>query len=130
MQSDARVRGLMAGNTPFGNSLWGLRDGTAVPITCDTRGDRSTNLLAKAEFLNHAFVALGIVLLQVIKQATTLADQHQQPTARTVILLVRFEVFRQLTNAFAQQRNLDFRASRIGGMRTVMVNEGLFLLSG
>jgi hypothetical protein len=129
MQSDARVRGLMAGNTPFGDSLWGCATAQQFRLLA-TLEDRSTNLLAKAEFLNHAFVALGIVLLQVVEQATTLADQHQQPTARTVILLVRFEVFRQLTNTFTQQRNLDFRAPRIGGMGPVMVNEGLFLLSG
>jgi len=39
-------------------------------------------------------------------------------------------VLRQLTNALAQQRDLDFGAARIGGMGPVLVNEGFLLLSG
>ena len=87
-------------------------------------------LLAEAEPLHHAFIAVGIVCLEVVEQATPLADQHEKTAARAVILLVRFEVLRQLTNTLAQQSDLDFRAARIRGMRAVLVNEGLFLLSG
>jgi hypothetical protein len=47
-----------------------------------------------------------------------------------VIFLVRLEVLRQVTNALAQQRDLDFGTARVGGMRTVLVNEGFLLLSG
>jgi hypothetical protein len=47
-----------------------------------------------------------------------------------MVFLVRFEVLRQLTNAFAQQSDLDFWTARIGGMRSVLVNEGFLLLSG
>jgi hypothetical protein len=47
-----------------------------------------------------------------------------------VVFQVRFEVLRQLTNAFAQQSDLDFWTARIGGMRSVLVNEGFLLLSG
>src|ERR1051326_8720604 len=77
------------------------------------------SLLADAEFGNDALVALGIVFLEVVEQATALADQHEKPAARAVIFLVRLEVLRQLANAFAQQRDLDFRASGIAGMRAV-----------
>jgi hypothetical protein len=87
-------------------------------------------LLADAEFLNDGFVTLGIVFLEVVKQATPLADQHEKTSARTVIFLVRLEVFRQVTNPLAQQRDLDFGTARIGGMRCVLVNEGFLLLSG
>jgi hypothetical protein len=47
-----------------------------------------------------------------------------------MVFLVRLEVLRQLTNAFAQQSDLDFWTARIGGMRSVLVNEGFLLLSG
>jgi hypothetical protein len=40
-----------------------------------------------------------------------------------VVFLVRFEVFRQLTNALTQQRDLHFRTSGVGGMRAVLVND-------
>ena len=87
-------------------------------------------LFTDAEFLNYRFVALGVVLLKVIEQATPLADQHEKTAARTVILLVRFKVLRQLANALAEQRDLNFGASGVGRVRTILTNEGLFLLSG
>jgi len=58
-------------------------------------------LLAQAEFADDALVTLGIVFLEVVEQAATLADQHEKTAARTVIFLVRFEVLRQLANALA-----------------------------
>ena len=91
---------------------------------------RKSLLFAEAKSLNHGFVALGIVFFEVVEQATPLADQHEKTAARAVILQVRFEVVRQLTNAFAQQSDLDFWTAGIGGMRSVLVNEGFLLLSG
>jgi len=38
-------------------------------------------LLAEAKFMNDGFIALGIVFLQIIQQATTLADQHKKAAA-------------------------------------------------
>ncbi len=87
-------------------------------------------LLAQAEFMNDGFIALGIVFLQVIQQAATLADQHEKAAARTVVFLVGLEVLRQGTNTLAQQRNLYFGTAGIGGVRAILVNEGLLLLSG
>ena len=87
-------------------------------------------LLADAEFGNDGLVALGIVFLQVVEQATALADQHEKAAARAVVFLVRLEVLRQLANAFTEQRDLDFRAAGIAGMRAVLVDEGFLVLSG
>jgi hypothetical protein len=47
-----------------------------------------------------------------------------------VVFLVRFEVFRQLTNALAQQRDLNFRTAGVSSVRAIRVNDGLLLLSG
>jgi hypothetical protein len=47
-----------------------------------------------------------------------------------MVFQVRLEVVLQLTNAFAQQSDLDFGTARIGGMGPVLVNEGFLLLSG
>ncbi len=93
-----------------------------------TRTDRA--LLADAELGNNGFIPFRVVLLQVIEQATTLADQHEKSAAGTVVFLVRFEVVRQLTDPLAEQCDLDFRGTGIGGMRAVRVNNGLLLLSG
>src|SRR5579863_876801 len=93
-------------------------------------GTRASGLLADAELGDDALVTLGIVFLQIVQQATPLADQHEKAAARAVVFLVRLEVLRQLPNTLAQQRDLYFRASGIRCVRTVLINEGLFLLSG
>ena len=87
-------------------------------------------LLAEAKSLNNRLVALGIVCLEVVKQTATLADEHEKTAARAMVFLVRFEVIRQLTNSFAQQSDLDFRAAGIGGVSSVLIDEGFLLLSG
>ena len=58
-------------------------------------------LFADAELGNYGFIPFRVVLLQVVEQATTPAHHHEKSAARAVIFLVRFEVFRQLTNALA-----------------------------
>jgi arginine exporter protein ArgO len=87
-------------------------------------------LLAETEFLDHSLIAIGIVGFEIIEQATPLADQHEKTAARAVVLLVHLEVFRQSTNPFAQQSDLNFRTTGIGSMRSVLVDEGFLLLSG
>ena len=91
---------------------------------------RNSLLLAEAESLNDRLVALGVVFFEVVEQATSLADQHEKTAARAMVFQVRFEVVRQLTNAFAQQSDLDFWATRIGGVRSVLINDRFLLLSG
>jgi len=87
-------------------------------------------LLADTEFGNDALVTLGIVFLEVVEQATPLADQHEKTAARAVILLVRLEVLRQLANALAEQRDLHLGTAGVGRVRAVAVNNGFLLLSG
>jgi hypothetical protein len=93
-----------------------------------TRTDRK--LLADAELGNNGFIPFRVVLLQIVEQAATLADEHEKSAAGTVVFLVRFEVVRQLTDPLTEQCDLDFRGTGIGGMRAVRVNHGLLLLSG
>jgi len=88
------------------------------------------SLLADAEFLNDSLVATGVVFLQVIQQAAAPADHHQQPTARCMVLFVRFEMLRQLANTLAEDRDLHFGTAGIAVMRPVGIDNGLFLLSG
>ena len=58
-------------------------------------------LLAQAELLDDILITIGIVFLEVVEQAATLADHHEKSAARAVVLLVRFEVLLQLTNTLA-----------------------------
>src|ERR1700751_788253 len=77
-------------------------EGEGTSNTLRRRGLQHAKLLADGEFLDDALITLGIVLLEIVQQATPLADQHKQAAPRPVILLVRLEVLRQLTNALAQ----------------------------
>src|SRR6478736_5059575 len=94
------------------------------------RRDPGAPLLADAEFRDDGLVALGIVFLEVVEQATALADQHEKSAARAVVFLVRLEVLRQLADTFAEQSDLNFRTPGIARMCPVLVNEGFLLLSG
>jgi hypothetical protein len=92
--------------------------------------DSFLDLLADAEFPDDGFVTLGIVSLEVVEQATPLADQHEQAAARAVVLLVRFEVIRQLANAFTNDGDLNLGTPRVSRMRLILVNDRFLLLSG
>jgi hypothetical protein len=85
------------GGSPRPAASGGEYDSLAAAELCR---EKSSKLLTEAEFLYDSLVPLGIVFLEVVEQATPLADQHEKTAARSVILLVRLEVLRQLTNAF------------------------------
>jgi len=86
-------------------------------------------LLADTHLQNHSLVPLGVVLLQIIKQAATLADHHQKTATRSVVLLVRTEVLGQLADALAEKGNLYFGAAGVGGVGLILLDDIGFLLS-
>jgi hypothetical protein len=69
-------------------------------------------LMAQFKFLGNGLIPIDIGGLQVIQQTTPLANHHQQPAARAVILFVLLKVFGQVIDALGEQRNLD--VSRTG----------------
>jgi len=68
-------------------------------------------------------------LLEVVEQATPLADQHEKAAAGTMVLLVGLEVLRKLTDALAQNRDLHFGAARVTVMDTILLDNALFVIS-
>jgi hypothetical protein len=86
-------------------------------------------LLANAEFLDYVLISLGIVVLEVVQQATTLANHHQETAAGGVILLVRLKMVRQFTDPFAEHSNLHFRTAGIAIVGAEPGNDVLFSLS-
>ena len=68
--------------------------------------------MAQFKFLGNGLIPIDIGGLQVIQQTTPLANHHQQPAARAVILFVLLKVFGQVIDALGEQRNLD--VSRTG----------------
>ena len=72
--------------------------------------DRSYLRMPSADQLG---VTVGVLALQVVEQAAALADELQQPAARVMILRVRLEMFRQVVDALAEERDLDFRGAGV-----------------
>jgi hypothetical protein len=116
--------------THFAEALVVSKPNSGKPVWNQPHTEPVALLFADAELGNYGFIPFRVVLLEVIEQTTTPAHHHEKSAARAVIFLVRFEVFRQLTNALAQQRDLNFGTAGIGRVRAIRVNDGLFLISG
>ncbi len=88
--------------------------GTRLPPTGDLGSKRPvTRLLTDSKFLDDVFISISIVRLQIVQQATPLADHHEQTSPGGVVLFMRLEVLGQITDPLTQNCNLDFRASGI-----------------
>lgn len=65
--------------------------------------------------------------VQVIQKAAALADHHEQSTARTVVLAVLLQMFREAVDPVGQQRNLDISRAGILVMQLMTLNYFRFL---
>ncbi len=74
-------------------------------------------LLANAYFSNDLAVAITVCFLQVVQKTATLRHEHKETAARAMVFLVGLEVFRQLANALAEDRNLHLGATGIRVVR-------------
>ena len=86
-------------------------------------------LLADSELLNHSLVALGVILLEVVEQATPLADHNEKAATRRMVLLVRLEMLVELADTFGEQSNLDLGTTRVGRVGAIAADNRLFPLS-
>jgi len=89
----------------------------------------TAKLLADAQLRDDGLVTLGVVLLQIVQQATSLANHHKKTAAGRMVLLVRAEMIRKLPNTFAQNSNLNFRAPRVIRVGGVLRDDIGFMLS-
>src|SRR5690554_3815836 len=58
-------------------------------------------------------VTLDVLSAQVVEQTATLADQHQQPAAAVVVVLVLAEVLGEVVDPFGQDRHLHLGRARV-----------------
>src|ERR1700681_863438 len=80
-------------------------------------------LLPDVEPLDQIRVALRVFRLHVVEQPPSAADQHEQAPARVMVFRVGFEVFRQVVDALAENRNLYFRRTGVRVVRLVGANQ-------
>src|SRR5882724_8769348 len=68
---------------------------------------------AQAKSLDQLLVTPGILALEIVEQAATLADHDQQAAPRVKVLIVGLQMVGQVLDALAQDRDLHFRRARI-----------------
>src|SRR3954447_9830064 len=85
-------------------------------------------LAAETESLDQRAVALHVLLLQVAQQPTTAADELEQSTLGVEVVLVDLHVFGQVTDAPAEQRDLDLGRAGVAVGGGVVVDD--LLLDG
>mgnify|MGYP001827791773 FL=1 len=76
-----------------------------------TRGKRPKplprELSAQAESTDQLSITLDVFTLEVVEQATSLADHHQQAPPAVVVMFVGTEVLGQVIDTITQQGHLD-----------------------
>ena len=78
--------------------------------------------MAQFQFLRDHLVTAQIRGLQIIEQAAALADHHEQPATRAVILFVALQMLGQMVDALRQQRDLHVRRTRVLVVRLKLFN--------
>jgi hypothetical protein len=63
---------------------------------------RGANLVSQLKFLCNRLIPINIGILQVIQQPAALTDHHEQPAARTMVLLILLQMFGQMIDSLRQ----------------------------
>src|ERR687898_2304886 len=87
------------------------------------REHANLQLLADAQAADQIGVTLGILALQVIQQTAALANQFEEAAARVMIFRVRLEVLGEISDAFAEDGDLNFRRAGVGIVCAVRTDE-------
>jgi hypothetical protein len=89
--------------------------------TGPTAPNTTFQLMAQAELRDQGAIALWTFLAEICKQPSALTNHHQQATARMEIMLMNFQMFRELIDASCQDTHLNFWRPCISFM-----NAGIF----
>jgi hypothetical protein len=84
-------------------------------------------LFADSQPLNYLAIPLHFLHFEVVEKVPPLANQFQQTPAGMVVLHMRFKVLRQISDALAQDSDLNFGRPRVGGMDLKTLDNFLFL---
>jgi hypothetical protein len=90
-------------------------------------GENGPRLATKAETTDQFTVALDIVVLHVVKEATPTSDELQEPTTGVVITLVDLEVLGEMDDALAQNGDLHLRRTGVRLVESVLGDGGLLV---
>ena len=86
--------------------------------------------LTDPETPDHFKRALAVGKPQILQEARTPGNHHQQAATACMVLLVRFKMRREVVNPSCQKCNLHLRRTRVGLSATERPNQLLFLHFG
>lgn len=72
-----------------------------------------SSLAADAELSDERLVTLVTFPLHIVEEFAAGGDHRQKPAAGVVVFFIVLEVIGQIVDPFGQDRDLDFRATRV-----------------
>src|SRR5687767_13569259 len=85
---------------------------------------------ADTQLFDDRAIPFRVLLLQIFEQAATLADQHEQPASRVMVLRVSLEVLGEVGDALGEQRDLNLGRARVALVRLELFDESLLAVDG
>src|SRR5262249_27922439 len=92
-------------------------------------GRACARLLTETEPADDALVAFKVLALEVVEQASPLADHLHQAESRVVVLRVAAEVAGEVLDPLGEAGDLDFRGAGVGVVGSVILDQ-LVLMGG
>src|SRR5437016_5882629 len=80
-------------------------------------------LLTQTERLDELLIAFAVLPSKIAKESGTLSDEHDKPTTRRVVLAMRLEVIRYVTDALRQNGDLHLGRARVLLVRPEALDE-------
>ncbi len=87
-----------------------------------------SELLSDTQFGDDSFVPLYVLGSQIIQEPSALTHKLQKTSTRMMVFLMNFEMFGQVSDPLAEERNLDFRRSRVTLVEPVLLDNCFLLL--
>ena len=83
---------------------------------------------AEAELADQRAVPLEVLLLQIVQEPAAAADEHQEPAARVMVVLVLAQVLGQMVDSRGEHRDLHLGGARVArGLAELLDDLALFL---
>ena len=103
----------------------GGREECGLPTAARIRGDikKVCELLPQTKTLNQCLIRITIGTHQVSQKTIPLAHEHEQTTPRSVIMLMRSQVFRQFDYSSGENGDLNLRRAAVSVMTSKIFNE-------
>ena len=88
------------------------------------------SLLSDVQLFDDSSVSLDVDLLQVVEQISSVSYHFEKTAAAVIVLVIVFEMLGQIVYSVCENRNLNFRRTRVSLVNGVFLNNSLLFLCG